>query len=87
MSVPLPTIMSHYVLKPRTSDKLIFQDNLFFHDAMDQLHEHVDREILPEEYGGALPKVENTQVRLASLKFEGYFKELKKLADDNRGRY
>ena len=45
------------------------------------------REILPEEYGGALPRVENTQVRLATLKFEEYFKELKKLAEDNRGRY
>ena len=64
-----------------------FQDNLFFHDTMEELHEHVDREILPEEYGGTLPKLENTQARLASLKFENYFKELKKLADDNRGRY
>ena len=53
---------------------------MFFHDNVEQLHEHVDREILPEEYGGALSRVENTQVRLASLKFEDYFKELKKLA-------
>ena len=63
------------------------QEVMFFHDNVEQLHEHVDREILPEEYGGALSRVENTQVRLASLKFEDYFKELKKLADDNRGRY
>ena len=66
---------------------LSFKENILFHDTMDQLHEYVDRDILPEEYGGKLARVENTQLRLASLKFEDYFKEVQKLADDNSGRY
>ena len=79
--------ITHSIEDSSEKHPLSFKEIIFFHNTMDQLHEYVDRDILPEEYGGKLARVENTQVRLASLKFEDYFKEVQKMADDNRDRF
>jgi hypothetical protein len=63
------------------------QDNLHFHYNWNELHKYVDPEVLPVEYGGIRGKIEDTTIRDTILQFEDYFKEVKKLAEDNKGKY
>jgi hypothetical protein len=51
------------------------------------LYKYVDRDVLPSDYGGTLGKIENMRVRDATLQFDDYFREVKKMAEDNRGKF
>ena len=62
------------------------QNNIKFHDSLNELHKEVPREILPEEYGGDTGKMDHTDVKEAIELFEDYFKEVKQLGEENRGR-
>ena len=54
---------------------------MFFHNSLDELHEHVSSDILPSEYGGQGGNFCNTEVRGAIMKHEKYFKEVREMAD------
>ncbi len=43
---------------------------------MEELHKHVDPEILPEEYGGTQGPFDNSEIHEATERFEDYFREL-----------
>ena len=42
-----------------------FQENIHFHSSFKSLHEHVDPEVLPEEYGGTAGPFENSNCEKA----------------------
>ena len=42
-----------------------FQENIHFHTSYKSLHEHVDPEALPEEYGGTAGPFENSNCQKA----------------------
>lgn len=72
------------ILKPFLNEE--FKNNIKFHDSLNELHKEVPREILPEEYGGDTGKMDHTHVKEAIELFEDYFKEVKQLGEENRGR-
>ena len=45
----------------------LFQENIHFHNSLKSLHEHVDPEALPEEYGGTAGPFENSNCEKAIL--------------------
>ncbi len=62
------------------------QDNIVFHNSWDDLHEEVDRSVLPEEYRGDLGKLEAITIRDCALQFTDHLRGLKKFVDDNEGK-
>ena len=42
-----------------------FQENIHFHTSYKSLHEHVDPDALPEEYGGTAGPFENSNCQKA----------------------
>jgi hypothetical protein len=44
---------------------------------MEELHKHVDAEILPSEYGGGQGPLDNSPIREAVDRFENYYMEVK----------
>ena len=48
------------------------------HDSIKSLHEDIDPQMLPEEYGGSAGKLSNRDAVKAVLNMEDYFQDLKK---------
>jgi hypothetical protein len=47
----------------------------------------VDRDILPEEFGGTAGPFENASCQEAIAEFEEYYGEVRKMAEENKGKY
>ena len=79
---------SHYiyltyysVVRPMLSRSL--RESIHFHASLEELHRHVDRQILPEELGGAGGKFDNRKCLETLERMSGHFQELKELAASN----
>ena len=63
------------------------QNNIKFHDTLNDLHEEVPREILPQEFGGDTGKMDHSDVKESIQLFEDYFKEVRQLGEENQNRW
>ena len=64
----------------------MFQNNIKFHEILNELHEEVPRESLPEEFGGDAGIMDHSDVKKSIELFGDYFKEVKQLGEDNRDK-
>ena len=55
---------------------LLLQESIFIHSSLQDLHEHVDPAILPEEFGGSAGPFDNALIREAVERFGDYFQEV-----------
>ena len=63
------------------------QNNIKFHDTLNDLHEEVPREILPQEFGGDTGKMDHSDIKESIQLFGDYFKEVKELGQENQSRW
>ena len=66
--------------------QLSHQDNIRFQATLKDLHGEVPAEVLPEEFGGETGKLDHGDCKEATELFEEYFKEVRQLGEDNKGR-
>ena len=59
------------------------QNLIIFHDSNESLHKYLDREILPEEYGGLLGKFSNQECAEKVHEMQEQFAETKRYIADN----
>ena len=64
--------------KPMLGERI--QNMIVFHDSNESLHEHVDKRILPEEYGGPMGKFDNEECVKQVHKIMDYLLETEKYA-------
>ena len=70
--------MAKPFLHQRTTDAIIFHANY------ESLYEHVDKEILPSEYGGSAGIFDNKESSEAVYEMLEFFIQVKKYAEENR---
>ena len=58
----------------------ILQNSIFFHESIEELHKHISKEILPNEYGGNMGPFTNKEIHEAIMKHEKYFMEVQEMA-------
>ena len=79
--------MKHYIFNIELNFISTFlQNNIKFHDTLNDLHEEVPREILPQEFGGDRGKMDHSDVKMSIQGFEDYFKEVRQLGQENQSR-
>ena len=59
-------------------------DAIMFHADYNCLYQHVDKEILPNEYGGSAGKFDNTESSKAVYEMLEFFVQVKKYAQENK---
>ena len=64
--------------KPMLGERI--QNMIVFHDSNESLHKHVDKRILPEEYGGPMGKIDNEECVKQVHKIMDYLLETEKYA-------
>ena len=69
--------MAKPFLHQRTTDTIIFHENF------DSLYKHVDKEILPKEYGGNIGPFDNKPSSSAVYEMLEYFVQVKKYIQSN----
>ena len=62
------------------------QENIRFQPTLKDLHTEVPVEVLPKEFGGETSEYDHSDCKEATELFEDYFKEVKQLGEDNKGR-
>ena len=70
--------MAKPFLHQRTTDAIIF------HPDYNSLYQHVDKEILPNEYGGSAGEFDNTESSNAVYEMLEFFVQVKKYAQENK---
>ena len=63
-----------------------FQNSIFFHNSLEELHKHVGPDLLPEEYGGTLGPFSNEDILAAIRKHENHFKEVQEMLDKSKNK-
>jgi hypothetical protein len=56
------------------------KNNIIFHSSYESLHEHINQDALPEEFGGNCGKLDNANSVAHVKLMEQYFLDLKKCA-------
>ncbi len=69
--------LAYTIVRPMLAKAV--QDSIIFHPDMESLWAEVDKEILPEELGGALGKFSNIECREALEKIDNLLEESKSL--------
>ncbi len=59
---------------------------MFTHAKLEELHAHVSPGALPKYLGGSIEKLDNSACLKSLLSFEEYFKEVRKMAQDNKDK-
>ena len=59
-------------------------DAIMFHADYNSLYQHVNKEILPNEYGGSAGKFDNTESSKAVYEMLEFFVQVKKYAQENK---
>ena len=62
------------IVKPFMAEYV--QKNIHFHANYEELHEYVDKNVLPEEFGGTAGKFDNSTCLEQAKTMETYFKRL-----------
>lgn len=57
------------------------REMLHFHDTIEDLHQHIDKSVLPEEYGGEVGPFDLSEMRKCLMGMEDYFGEIKKYVE------
>ena len=65
----------------------IFQNSIFFHNSLEELHKHISPKILPVEYGGAMGPFSNKDIHATVMKHEKYFEEVREMADKYNAKH
>ena len=79
--------VSHFICRQSSHILvLLFQNSIFFHNSLEELHKHVGPEVLPEEYGGTLGPFSNKDIREAIKKHGNHFKEVQAMVDKSRNK-
>ena len=55
-------ILSWYSIRAQIASSLL-QESVYVHSSLRELHEHVDPEILPEEFGGSAGPFNNAPIK------------------------
>ena len=69
--------MAFNIFKPFLSGQLIH--GITFHDSLESLHDHVPKEILPEEFGGMQGIFDNSTCANRSINNKIYFTQLQRI--------
>ena len=69
------------MVKPFLNERV--KKSIQFHDSMEALHEHVPKEILPNELGGSSGPFDNAACAQATLALEQHFLKVKKIVAAN----
>lgn len=85
VNAPMLFSVGYNILKPFVAEE--YKENIHFHSSHKSLHEHVDPEALPEEYGGTAGPFENSNCQKAIQEFEDYFQEVQEMAANNKGKF
>jgi len=72
---------AYNLLKPFLQERV--KESINFHDSFEELHEYVSPDSLPEEFGGTRGPFETRVCQKALQNFEGYFEEVRRMADEN----
>ena len=67
-------------------EKLSFQNNMLFHNSLEELHKYFSPAILPSEFGGTSGPFSNQKIHEAVLKQDKYFKEVLEMAESYKNR-
>jgi hypothetical protein len=59
---------------------------VFTHSKNEELHAHICPEALPKNLGGTLGKLDNSECLQSLRQFEDYYKEVRKMAQDNKDK-
>ena len=54
------------------------RNKIVIHNSNESLHEHIDKTILPEEYGGPLGKFDNSECAAQVYQIKDYLLEIQK---------
>ena len=60
------------------------RNSIFFHDSLTSLHEHVPKEILPEEFGGLNGPFDNYNTANAVFDREIHFRRVQQFVQANK---
>lgn len=69
---PLVDVIYNWI-KPLLSEKIRSRVHIHGNDGYESLYKHVDRDILPEEYGGKAGKIQDLHGELVCLFTIDYF--------------
>ena len=75
INAPSIFIMAYNLFKPFLAKEV--KDRVTFHPDLASLHEHIDPEILPEDFGGKQPPFSGQQCYQSLLNMKPYFDEIK----------
>ena len=76
VNAPKMFMVAFGIVKPFMAEYV--QKNIHFHSNYQELHEHVNKEVLPEELGGTAGKFDNSTCLEQAKTMENYFKSLEK---------
>ena len=65
----------------------MLQNNLLFHNSVEELHKYVSPSILPIEYKGEMGPFSNKDVHSAIMRHEKYFVDVKAMADKYNNKH
>ena len=69
------------MIKPFLNDEV--KKNILFHNNLESFHEHVDKEILPEELGGEQGIFDNSAASTSVYSLSEYFVQVQKYVNGN----
>ena len=74
VNAPRLFYLAYNVVKPFLNERV--KNNLFFHSSLESLHEHVPKDILPEELGGDMGPYDNQHCVQAVFSIEKHFAKM-----------
>ena len=80
VNAPAMFLMIFNLIKPFLAENV--QKKMNFHPDLQSLHQHVNKDILPEELGGNAGQFDNSLCVNQTKSMEPYFKTLKDILDD-----
>ena len=76
VNAPRAAKMGYQLMLPLLNERL--QNLIVFHDSHEELHQHVDRSILPKELGGEAGNFDNSESAQAVLDMQDFFQSIKR---------
>ena len=75
------TRIGYNLIRPFLHDEL--KKRIIFHDEIDSFHGYVDKQILPEEFGGALGPINNSAASSAVYEMSNFFVQVQNYVNQN----
>ena len=73
--------MGYNMIKPFLNE--VVKKSILFHDNLTSLHAHVEKQILPEEFGGKQRPFDDSEASAALLSMSKYFESIQYYVKSN----